>query len=363
MLHGLCERDGLDAVIIAQSQRAGTTTFWATGWPVTHDAVTLIAPGLHPRLYVEFFNHVPLARRLAADVEVLWGEDSGLRVAVEFLRAHCGKLPRLGVIGRLSPNQYHYLSEAAAVVADANANYNAMRLIKSAEEIRWFRLGAALTDLAITALAEGARPGLNERELGDVVERSYISLGGTNVIHYFAATAMANPQIAVPAQFASTCELRRGDILVTEISAQFWDYSGQVLRSFAIAAEPSNLFRELHDVADAAFDAIVARIKPGARAEDLRQASLLIEQAGFTVIDDVVHGFGGGYLPPILRAANRNKVAPEMRLEAGMGLVVQPNVTTPDRSAGVQTGHFGLVTADGFEPLQHFPRGLRVLAA
>jgi hypothetical protein len=52
-----------------------------------------------------------------------------------------------------------------------------------------------------------------------------------------------------------------------------------------------------------------------------------------------------------------------MQLEAGMGLVVQPNVTTRDRCAGVQTGHFGLVTADGFEQLQRFPRGLRVIAA
>jgi Xaa-Pro dipeptidase len=359
--HKLCERDDLDAVIIAQSMRAGTATFWFTGWPVTQEAVTVIMPGLAPRMYVQYFNHVPLARKLGVNIDVDWGEDSGLRRAVEFIRTHSPKPPRLGVVGLLSPNQHQQIAATAATIVDANAAYNEMRLVKSAEEIHWLRLGAGLTDLAIASLAAAARPGLSERELGDIVERSYFPLGGTNAIHYFAATPMTNPTCAVPAQFPSTRKLQHGDVLVTEISAQFWEYSGQVLRSFAVDAEPSPLFRELHAVADAAFDAIVACIKPGVWADDLRNASLLIEEAGFTVIDDVVHGYGGGYLPPILRAAERNTVVPKMRLEAGMALVVQPNVTTKDQSAGVQTGHLGLVTATGFESLQQFPRGFHVL--
>ena len=361
LAHTLCERDNLDAVIVAQSMRAGTATFWFTGWPVTQEAVTVIMRGLRPRMYVQYFNHVPLARRLGVDVDVYWGEDSGLRRALEFVRAHSPKPPRLGVVGLLSPNQHEQLAAATAAIVDANLAYHDMRLVKSPEEIHWLRLGAALTDLAITSLTEAARPGLSERELGDIVERSYIRLGGTNAIHYFAATPMAHPTVAVPAQFPSARKLHHGDVLVTEISAQFWEYSGQVLRSFAVNAEPPPLLRELHAVADAAFDAIVECIKPGAWVDDLRKASLLIEEEGFTVIDDVVHGYGGGYLAPVLRAAERDTVAPTMRLEAGMTLVVQPNVTTKDRRAGVQTGHLGLVTATGFESLQQFPRGFHVL--
>ena len=142
----------------------------------------------------------------------------------------------------LSPNQHQQLAAAATTIVDLNAAYQQMRLIKSTEEIQWLRLGAALTDLAITALAEAARPGLSERELGDIVERSYLPLGGTNAIDYFAVTPMDDPSVAVPAQFPSTRRLCQGDILVTEISAQFWEYSGQVLRSFAVDAEPAHRF-------------------------------------------------------------------------------------------------------------------------
>ena len=31
----------------------------------------------------------------------------------------------------------------------------------------------------------------------------------------------------------------------------------------------------------------------------------LIEDAGFTIIDDLLHGYGGGYLPPILGCKSR----------------------------------------------------------
>src|SRR5579872_4894805 len=335
LARALCERENLDAIIIAQSMRAGTATFWFTGWPVTQEAITVLAPDLQPRLYVQYFNHVPLARRLASDVDVCWGEESGLRLALEFLRSHCRKPPRLGIIGSLTPNQHQQLAACSGSIVDANAAYAGMRLIKSEEEIHWMRLGAALTDLAIASLAESAEPGLTERQLGDIVERSYVAYGGTNAIHYFAATPMSQPAVGVPAQFPSTRKLRKGDVLITEISGQFWEYSGQVLRTFAISTEPNALYRELHAVADAAFEAIVQAVKPGALADDLRTASLLIEDAGFTVVDDVVHGYGGGYLPPVLRATERHTSAPPLRLEVGMALVVQPNVTTPDHQAGV----------------------------
>ncbi len=35
------------------------------------------------------------------------------------------------------------------------------------------------------------------------------------------------------------------------------------------------------------------------------EASRVIEDAGFTIIDDLLHGYGGGYLPPVLGCTNR----------------------------------------------------------
>ena len=144
-----------------------------------------------------------------------------------------------------------------------------------------------------------------------------------------------------------------------ELSASWWDHPGQILRTFAVAAEPTALYGELHDVAEAAFDAIAARLRPGATAAELVEASGVIEDAGFTIRDDLVHGFVGGYLPPVLGSRSRMLAAvPDFTFAAGMTVVVQPNVVTRDETAGVQTGELLLVTESGAARLHAAPRGL-----
>jgi Xaa-Pro aminopeptidase len=234
-------------------------------------------------------------------------------------------------------------------------------MIKSAEELDWLRIGAHFSDLGMMALHDGLRPGLTEREFGDLVERAYVARGGMNVIHYFGVTPMSDPQLAVPAQFPSTRRLQAGDIVFAEISATFWDYPGQVLRSFALG-EPTQLYRNLHTAADTAFDAIAAVLRDGALPAQVIEAARVIEDAGFTTIDDLLHGYGGGYLPPILGSASRPAgPVPDEPFRAGMTVVIQPNVVTPDHKAGVQTGEMVLITQSGIERMHTVPRGFTVL--
>ena len=125
-----------------------------------------------------------------------------------------------------------------------------------------------------------------------------------------------------------------------------------------LALRPDTLERDRPRV-DAAFDAIAARLRAGATAADLVDASSMIEDAGFTIRDDLVHGFVGGYLPPVLGTRSRMLAdVPDFTFAAGMTVVVQPNVVTADETAGVQTGELLLVTEDGAEALHHVPRGL-----
>lgn len=357
----LCAAHDLDAIIVAHAQRVGTTTFWLTGWPTTADAVTMLVPGRPMKLWVQHVNHQPLAAKLADTCEVAWGGRSGLANALAALLVDAPGAKRIGLVGTLSASQHASLA-AAGTVVDLNGAYSKMRFVKSAEEMPWFRFAAAMSDLGVASLAERARPGMTEKELGALVEAPYVKLGGTNALHYLGTTPMADPSVPVPRQFPSSRRLAVGDALVCEISAQFWDHSGQVLRTFAVGAEPTALYRELHACADAVFDAVTAKVRAGVTPAELVAASHGIEDAGFTIIDDLVHGYGGGYFPPILGCASRPSAnVPDMTLEAGMMIVVQPNIVTKDHRAGVQTGHLMLVTETGFEPLQHYPRGLHVI--
>ncbi len=171
---------------------------------------------------------------------------------------------------------------------------------------------------------------------------------------------MDQPAVAVPAQWPAGRVIRQGNIVTCEISAAAApEYPGQILRTFTVGAPPTMLYRELHAAAAAAFDAIARALIPGARARDLAAAAAVIEQTGFTTIDDLVHGFGGGYLPPVVAGPGRPLTAPDFTLAAGMTVVVQPNVVTRDGHAGVQTGELLLVTQHGPQRLHAYPPGLQ----
>jgi Xaa-Pro aminopeptidase len=132
-----------------------------------------------------------------------------------------------------------------------------------------------------------------------------------------------------------------------------------VLRTFAVEADPSPLYRDLHDVAEAALDAVLAVLRDGCTPEQVQEAASVIEDAGFTTIDDLVHGFGGGYLPPVLGSRSRDHdPGGAQAFAAGMTVVVQPNVVTTDGRAGVQCGELVHVTPEGVERLHRAPRGL-----
>ena len=353
----MAERD-VAHLLVYGANRFGTAVGWLTRWPVTREAYVVVTPGEADALFVDFFNHVPNAQRIATEADVRPCEGKGIANALAELRRRGAQGARIGVIGPLPWQGAGRLGELGSLVS-LDADYARLRMVKSPEEIEWLRVGCAMTDAAVEALRDGARAGVDERELGAIVEGAYLGRGGTTHIHYFAATPMAQPGISVPAQWPSARRLQPGDALVCEISAAWWDHPGQVLRTFTVDAEPTALYRELHEVADAAFDAIAGTLRAGATAAELVAASGVIEDAGFTTRDDLVHGFVGAYLPPVLGSRSRTLAPPpDLTFVPGMTVVVQPNVVTRDERAGVQTGELLLVTQDGAERLHAVPRGM-----
>jgi Xaa-Pro dipeptidase len=358
-IEDLLKREACDHLIFCGANRFGSAVQWLTQWPVTAEAVGVLSPGERDALFVQHVNHAPQARLIARDADVDWGGESSMRAAIKVLDKRASPTGRIAYIGPLTAGQHAQLSARFPITANLTPAYTQLRQVKSAEELDWLRVGAHFSDLGMMALREALRPGISERELGDRVERSYIAQGATNVIHYIGTTSMAAPDMAVPRQFPTTRRLQAGDVAVAEISAAFWDHPGQVLRSFALG-EPTKLYRDLHAAADAAFEAIAAVLKAGATPAQVIEASGVIEEAGFTIIDDLLHGYGGGYLPPVLGSKSRPAgPVPEAPFRAGQTVVIQPNVVTRDGSAGVQTGV--LITDTGIERMHSVPRGFGVI--
>jgi Xaa-Pro dipeptidase len=355
LLEDAMAAEGVTHLVLYGANRFGSSIGWLTNWSVTREAAAVVEPGEPVVMLVQFYNHVPNAQDIAADADVRWGGRSTIGTTVEILRSRGAR--SVGLIGPLAARDRDALAGVAQLVHMDGA-YSAARQVKSEEEIAFLRVGAELTDRGMAALAAAAADGVPEHRLAAEVEAAYRPFGAVNHIHYFGITSMDDPDRCVPAQYQSAGSVRRGDVLTSEISASFWDYAGQVLRTFAVEADPTPLYTDLHAVAEATFDSICSVLHDGVSCRDVIDAAGGIEEAGFTIYDDLVHGFGGGYLPPVLGTRSRmNDDVPDLTFKAGMTIVVQPNVITRDEAAGVQVGELVLVTDDGCESLHSFPRG------
>jgi Xaa-Pro dipeptidase len=349
----------LAALLLYSTISSPYEVHYLSNFPATWEVLLVFPSEGEPTLLLELYNHVPNARQIASIGDVRWGGPDLVASAAYNIRERGLAETRVGLVGKL-PYQYEQALRQQlpqATFVDFTAPYRQLRLVKSEEEIAFLRIGAQLSDRVIEALEREARPGVTEHQLAAIVEKAYLGLGGKNNIHYMATTPMSNPHACVPAQYHSNRTLEQGDVLITEISAQYMQgYPGQILRPFAIGAKPTDAYQQLYDVAVEAFKRITSVIRAGTTVEEVLDAADYIHNAGYSIYDDLLHSYGGGYLPPILRTHQTSaRPAEPFTFKENMTIVVQPNVISNDERMGVQVGELLRVTSTGVQSLHSYP--------
>ena len=351
---------GLQAILIYASAYGGDHVRWLTGFPPRHDTYLLWPLSGDPMLLVQLFNHVPNAKEIAVIDDVRWGGPDSAETAVTILQSIGLQQGTVGLVGRIPYQAYQTLVAALPKITwrDVSGGFAGLRLVKSEEELAVLRRGAALTDAAMTALATTAQPSVTEFELNAAIEGAYTAEGGQHGIHFLSSTSMANPDSYVPRQNQIARTLQQGDVIICELSAGLAGYNGQIHRPLAIDQEPTPFYQRLYNVATTAYEAIVTVLKAGATVKDVLDAADLIEAQHLTVCDDLLHGYGAGYLAPVIRTrqtAHRKQAAEAFVFQENMTVVVQPNVFDPASGAGLQVGNLLRITADSCETLQQYP--------
>jgi Xaa-Pro aminopeptidase len=361
LVRAFMAENGLDCLVVfgwsAQNRAAQADVYYLSGYMGMRDNYVLFPRDGEPILYAQSYNHVPNAADVSFLDDVRWGGvDSGQTIGEELVRRGLNKV---GVVGWMPYQQYDAMRRVVgdrAGFEDVTPLFRRIRLKKSPEELEWLRRGAEYTDAALAGLRDALRPGIKESLLAESIETSYLGDGGLTGFYYLASTPMSAPTRSVPAQVLSDREIAAGDVVSCEISISYAGYAGQGLRTFTVAAEPTPQIAELHQVALEVYHDVATAIRPGAGIEEVWTASDSIADAGFTIRDGLVHGFGIGLLPPSIRTrATTHGVDDDWVFEAGETIVIQPNVITEDETVGVQVGELCVVTDDGARSLHSFP--------
>ena len=245
--------------------------------------------------------------------------------------------------------------ESASFV-DATDLLAEVRLIKSKEELTWFRRGGALTDMAFEALEKKARAGMTDIQLAAIIAGSYMPHGGTTRLTFVGSTSMAKPHLIFPCQYPSHRKIRRGDVVLTELSAGYEMYSGQAHRPLSVGVGPTAIYQRLFEVAVQAYEHVFNVLKPGATNLDIQEAASIIQEEGFSTFDVTLHGWGLQIEPPRvdIKSVIIRRPLDEFVVQEGMLLIIQPNVVTPDGKRGLQVGNAVEITKSGARSLQKF---------
>jgi Xaa-Pro dipeptidase len=370
----LMERNGCEVIIFfGSSAQAGTgqaDIYYLSHHMGRQENFVVWFAGQEPVLLVEAYNHVPNALRQSVIADTRHG---GPKVAfgatlLDLLKERKSSPTRVGIVGWLPYQVYSPLADGLPGVelVDLTRDFRHLRLHKSDEELEWLRLGAQRTDAAMVSMMEGMRPGIREFELAFLLSDGYRVEGGEDYLHYISSTPQGAPDRCCPAQTPSNRTLAKGDIVSIELSIGYHGYAGQALRTMIIDDEPNDLFSDLYEVAELAYEGMCGAIKPGSTTEVVLTAAEVIDDRGYHIVDGLLHGYGIGLLPPSIPGdGNPTTLTRPVRLEGasqrpfvfeeGMTVVVQPNVVTADGSAGVQLGNLVLVTPDGVEPMHDCP--------
>lgn len=378
LARGLMVRHELDALLLFGNSGANrhnqANVFWLSNHLDLHHnyLVASADESIDAALYVGLVNHVPNARQVSDVPLVAWGSYNPGETVAARLREIGMIRGRLGLVGvnhkfgmGMPYQHYRHLANALPDVdfEDVTAEFGALRAVKSEEEITWLRRAAQFTDRAIEALQGQVRPGMREYALLGIIEGAYRAEGGMPHIAFLRSMPMDDPTGGVPAQNPSDRIIARGDVIITEISACYWGYAGQIHRPIFVGADPTPPWQRLFAVARQAYERMAAAMRPGATEGQIIRAASVIGEAGYAIFDDLIHGYGVDIQPPLIDRScaaywpwdEARPAPPGRRFERNMTIVIQPNPITPDERMGLQLGALTLVTDGGAASLHRLP--------
>ncbi len=353
------EQNSVDLVVISGGRGEVANLYYWTHYNASSRSYFLTGDGEVGTLVVGHYNHIPTAKAMSVVNRVEWATHAHAKKIVDSVSKMLGdrKVAKVGFIGNPPYEAVDQLrSKLGCSVVNLTKYANEIRALKSFEEIEWLKEGARLTDLAAKAIEDELRPGMTEFDISDIIERSYTREGGTTRIHYLASTPMKSPKISAPAQQQFGRKLLRGDVILTEISAEFYGYAGQLHRPITITDNPAREYMKLYDIALDAYEQVFQILRDGVTSQEItKTADKAIVENGYTICDSLAHGFGVDLMHPDVGTSNSVYEETGYVFRENMAVVIQPNPITKDEKFGVQLGNLCLVGKKRSRCLQRYP--------
>jgi Xaa-Pro aminopeptidase len=289
---------------------------------------------------------------------VRWSDDAGpeaaLRATLE--RVSGAAAHRVAADPEMRADHLMLLQETLpqAKTVTATLVVGPLREAKDDTELAALQRSSDIADQALRAAFATCAPGVSELEVGDAIERAFRAGGSTPEF----AIVGGGPNGAYPHHHTGPRPLKHGDAVVIDIGGRLDDYVSDITR-MAFIGEPTERYREIHGIVEAAVVAALAATKPGATCAEVDAAARdVITDAGYGeyFVHRTGHGLGlSVHEPPwIMRGY-------DVELRVGMVHSIEPGIYLPGEF-GVRLEEIVHVTAGGCERFSSLPRDVHVIA-
>ena len=244
---------------------------------------------------------------------------------------------------------------AAAGFALGSSAVDDARARKDARERELMRAASAVNDEAMAWLAAQARPGVTELEIAEGLLAEYRRLGAED--HSFTPVVSFGANAADPHHEPDGTRLAAGDMALFDVGCKRQRYCSDMTRTFFTAA-PTDRQRAIYEAVQRANEAAEAIVRPGITFAQIDlTARRIIEDAGFgpQFNHRLGHQIGlTDHEPGDVSATHREPVEP------GMCFSIEPGIYIPGE-IGVRIEDLVIVTEDGCEILNSYPKGIQVI--
>ena len=327
-LRAAAKSRGWDAVVVTPSTNLAYATGLSMGRSERLTALLLLTEG--PAVLVTpAFEESNVTRDATVDDVKTWQEDQDpVAIAAKLL---AGK--NVGIEGTTAYSTASLVSTAAsAKTEDATPVFEALRSVKSEDELSFIREAARRTVLAIAGTHARLRRGMTEQAVSVILEEEFAKLGvrGDGLVQF-------GPSSALPHGGPGDRALSRGDVVLIDCGCRVRGYTSDVTRTVSFGT-PSDEVRKVYGIVDRAQVAGIAALDAGRPGEEVdRAARLVIEDAGYGAYftHRLGHGLGmDGHEQPYLVKGNRKP------LVAGNTVTIEPGIYLP--------GKFGIRIEDDY---------------
>ena len=288
-------------------------------------------------------------------VEKVWFSDTD--PTMEIVAKHVDASSPLGVDKDMKARFLLPLMEMRAADGFVNASLavDQTRGVKDDEEQEKMRIASDINDKAMAKFKTLVHEGVSEKEVAAQMLQIYLDLGADG--YSFTPIVSFGKNAADPHHEPDDTVLKAGDCVLFDVGCIKDGYCSDMTRTFYYK-EVSDAHRRIYDIVRAANEAAEAKIKPGVPLCELDGAAraLITEQGYGPNFNHRLGHFIGmkEHEAGDVSAVNTQKAKPGMIFSIEPGIYVEGDT-------GVRVEELVLVTEEGCEVLNHYPKALEVI--